>query len=184
MIIPLVQKHCINGIDKKDANNLKDIPLIEENVVDLNERVSALEMSSFSEWTEIDVSTYQKANAYVSDLFDFDGDHYFTKYNMVVTYRTGMYFVHKGMDINVPGNDTNIYAQFLFNSTDNCYINEEIITTNNIFFSNPSDGSQFLGITKNQIAFNKTNSEITYSSIGSVMYRNRIRVFVIGYNTK
>ncbi len=175
MIIPLVQKHCINGINKEDAENIREIP-------ELDERVTALENASFSEWTEIDVSTYQKANAYVSDLFDFDGDHYFTKYNMIVTYRTGMYFVHKDLDINVSGNDTNIYSQSLFNSTDNCYINEEIVTTRNIFFSNPNEGSQYLGITKNQIAFNKTNSAITFTTTASVMFRNRIRVFAIGYN--
>lgn len=174
MIIPLVQKHCINGISKEDAENIKDIP-------ELDERVTALESASFSEWTEIDVSTYQRANGYVGVLFDFDGDHYFTKYNMVVTYRIGMFFIHKNMDINVPGNDTNIYTTYLHDSTTSCYINEEVITTRNIFFSNPVEGSQYLGITKNQIAFNKTNSEITYTTIGSNMYRNRIRVFAIGY---
>ena len=177
MEIPLVQRHCINGIDKQDAENIKEIP-------ELDERVTALEMSSFSEWTEIDVSTYQKANAYVEDLFDFDGDHYFTKYNMVVTYRTGMYFVHKDLDIDVSGNSTNIYATYLHNGETSCYINEEVIRVKNIFFSNPVEGSENLNISKNQIVLNKTNSEITYTTIGSVMYRNRLRVFVIGYETK
>lgn len=48
MLIPLVQKHCINGITKEDAENIRQIP-------ELDERVTALEQGgSDSNWKTID----------------------------------------------------------------------------------------------------------------------------------
>lgn len=62
MIIPLVQKHCINGITKEDAENLKEIP-------ELDERVTALEQGGGGGSDEYVLFT----GVNWSDLFDNNG---------------------------------------------------------------------------------------------------------------
>ena len=66
MIIPLVQKHCINGISKEDAINIKDIPVIEEVLGSFNERITELEQGGSGEYILFDDYNW-------SDLFDRNG---------------------------------------------------------------------------------------------------------------
>lgn len=73
MIIPLVQKHCINGISKEDAENIKVIP-------ELDERVTALESgTSGTEWEYVDYQS-QTSTQFARPFFKYgSADKYFTK---------------------------------------------------------------------------------------------------------
>lgn len=169
--VPL--RHCINGITKDDKVNIDSIP-------SLDERITDLENTPFSEWVEVDVSTYNKANSLVNDLFTFDGDHYFTKYDMMIRYRTNLYYVKKGLDIDVPSIEITMTVCHLTSSANDYMITEDEISVKSIFFVSSTDGTVF-NYKEDVFSINKTDASMNLSSDTRTMYRNRLSVFVKGY---
>ena len=168
-------RHCINGITKDDKNNIDSIP-------SLDARITDLENASFTEWTEVDVSSYNNAHSYVNDLFTFDGDHYYTKYDMMVRYRTNLYYIKKGLDIDVPSIEITMTVCHLTSSANDYIITEEEISVKSIFFTSTTDETTF-NYKEDVFSINKTDATMSLSSDTRVTYRNRLSVFVKGYET-
>ena len=166
-------RHCINGITKDDKINIDSIP-------SLDERITELENTSFSEWVEVDVSTYNRANSLINDLFTFDGDHYFTKYDMMIRYRTNLYYVKSGLDVNIPSSEITLSICHIVNSTNVYEITEDQISVYTIFFVATAD-TEF-NYTKEIFTINKSDSSMSFSSDTKLMYRNRLSVFVKDYH--
>ena len=76
--IPFVQKHCINGINKEDAENLKEIP-------ELDERVTALEQGGTSSngYTFISLQEISQVKNQIVD-YNEEYDVYIAKTNMFI----------------------------------------------------------------------------------------------------
>ena len=163
-------RHCINGITKDDKVNIDSIP-------SLDERITALENTPFSEWVEVDVSTYNLANSLIDDLFTFDGDHYFTKYDMMIRYRTNLYYVKKGLDVDVPSSEITMVVCHLSSSSNAYIISEDQISVKAIFFISTTDGMTF-NYTEDVLSIDKTDGTMTFSTDSRTMYRNRLSVFV------
>ena len=166
-------RHCINGITKDDKINIDSIP-------SLDARITDLENASFTEWTEVDVSTYNNAHSYINDLFTFDDDHYFTKYDMMIRYRTNLYYVKKGLDVDVPSSEITMVICHLSSSNSAYIISEEEISVKAIFFVSTTDGMSF-NYKEDVLSIDKTDGTMTFSTDSRLMYRNRLSVFVKGY---
>ena len=183
-IMGLNTRACINGLDKVDFENVKKITTLEtetdeiknETIPSLDDRITALEQggSSGSEWQELDVSTYNKANALLNTWFTTDGDHYFAKKDMMIWYNNNVYYANKDSNIQ---NDIIRFVKF---NTTNTYINilDNNFSLTNIFVNSTSQGQSYFNYNENVIKINRTDSTITYES--SYYYTNRsyIRVFV------
>ena len=169
--VPL--RHCINGITKDDKINIDSIP-------SLDERITDLENTPFSEWVEVDVSTYNRANSLITDLFPFDGDHYFTKYDMMIRYRTNLYYVKSGLDVNITSSEITMSICHLVNSSTAYEITEDQISVYAIFFVASTDIE--FNYTKEVFTINKSDSSMNFESQSRTMYRNRLSVFVKDYH--
>ena len=190
-ILGLETRACINGLNKTDFENVKQIPILESETNEiknttipaLDERVTALEQggSGGSEWTELDVSTYNKAHAQVNTLFDYDGDHYFTKKDMILIYKNKMFYIDSGTGVDVSTARKFQYMEINYNSQSTTQVTQitEDVTLYNIFLNSSVTGTEFRCPACNLIF--KNDNTITINSYPSgIMFRNRLRVFIKG----
>ena len=185
----LETRACINGLDKTDFENVKQIPILESEtneiknttIPSLDERITALEQGGGggNEWTEIDVSTFTKAQEYINEIFyEEDGETYI-KYNMIL---------YKDGNTNLFLKDTLMYDCYInttqlnsvYGSTDFEFSN--IFTDlDSIFNVETNDEEKFI-VYKRKARFNTTNYTFSVSESEESENREILKILVMGYN--
>ena len=187
-IMGIPTKACINGITKDDALEIKKIPTLESEtneiknttIPSLDERITALEQGGGgSEWFEIDVSTFTKAQEYINDIFyEEDGENYL-KYNMILV---------KNEDAKILLKDTNIFDCFYMSTEVNAISNSSNFTIfstytdfNYIFYEQPNDDEHYLTDRK-EVVFNPTDSTFNFTDSTNENSRTELKILIMGYN--
>ena len=154
MIIPLVQKHCINGIDKQDAENIKEIP-------ELDERVSALEQAESlgTEWVTVDYAS-QTSITFAYSFFNYGTSEKYFKKDTKIKYH--VFDSGKGYDVLLffpKGSRFNSFGvNFTRKYTDDNNINHYFIGTR--YFENTNEIMDLGGDLDGRVNYKENGIEI------------------------
>lgn len=189
-IMGLETRACINGLTKTDFENVKQIPVLESEtnqiknttIPALDDRITALEQGGSgggSEWEEVDVSTYNKANAQVNALFELDeNDRHETKYEMIVVFGTDVYHIKSGVKIEIMGDDSQMFKISTSSTATQLQINTAYITLSNIFMAQSSYGGTYFTCYYYAVKINKSDGTVTVTNFTENKNRNILKVFV------